>query len=91
MAVALMQTSGFSKHDCSQHHTRVATWTCSKKRVAHRNQTGDNIPLLPRDELMDQCVINMTAYGVGCVGIVDEAGRLRGRYHRRRPTPPHEP
>ncbi len=40
--------------------------------------TGDSVPLLKSGEKMSVAVVEMTAKGFGCVGVVDEAGALTG-------------
>lgn len=77
LAVALMERAGFTGsafrllHPGGSLAARLAT-------VADLMHSGDSVPLAPEGARMSEAVVEMTAKGFGCVGIVDSAGALVG-------------
>ena len=47
-------------------------------RVSDIMHAGEALPLIGREARMAEALITMTAKGFGCVGIVDDSGRLEG-------------
>ena len=77
LAVALMERAGFTGdafrllHPGGSLAARLAT-------VAGLMHGGDAMPLVERGASMSEAVVEMTARSFGCVGVVDERGRLIG-------------
>lgn len=77
LAVALMERSGFTGSAFRRLHpggslaARLAT-------VADLMHEGEAIPLIGLDARMSEAVVTMTARSFGCVGAVDDDGRLAG-------------
>ncbi len=77
LAVALLSLRGFSKQ---QFHIFHPGGNLGKqlRRVTDFMHQGSRIPLVPKDMLMGECLVKMTAYGFGCVGVLDDQSRLVG-------------
>ena len=77
LAVALMERAGFTGSAFRRLHpggslaARLAT-------VADLMHEGGAMPLIGLDARMGDAVVEMTAKSFGCVGAVDESGRLAG-------------
>ncbi len=77
LAVALLERRGFSPEDFRDLHPGGALGRRLVKvsDIMHR---GDEVPLARPETPTSEAVLVMTAKAFGCVGIVDEAGRLIG-------------
>ncbi|HWV42662.1 KpsF/GutQ family sugar-phosphate isomerase [Pseudorhodoplanes sp.] len=77
LAIALLQSRGFSARDFHVLHPagRLGALLKSARDVM---RTGDAVPLANSGALMSDAVIEMSAKGVGCVGILDAHGQLTG-------------
>lgn len=77
IAVALLQRRGFSSSDFQILHPggRLGSMLLKVADIMH---TGDNIPLVPPRMSIRDTVLEMTAKGFGCAGVVDTAGELIG-------------
>ena len=77
LAVALMTRRGFNAEHYGAFHPG-GRLGARLRRVSALMHTGDAVPLVPAGALMDQALLVMTGKGFGCLGAVDEAGRLVG-------------
>jgi arabinose-5-phosphate isomerase len=77
ISIALLQRRGFSSSDFQILHPggRLGRMLLKVSDIMH---TGDSIPLIPPDTSIRDTVLEMTAKGFGCAGIVDSDGRLIG-------------
>jgi len=77
LAVALLERKGFSAQDFRILHPG-GTLAASLLRVSDLMHTGDEVPLAAADTPMSEAIVTMTAKRKGCIGILDDAGRLTG-------------
>jgi arabinose-5-phosphate isomerase len=77
LAVALLERKGFSAQDFRLLHPGGKLGT-GLLRVADLMHTDEEMPLAAADTPMSEAVVTMTAKRKGCIGIVDETGRLSG-------------
>lgn len=77
LAVALLTRRGFTASDYRVYHPG-GKLGAKLKRVRDLMHTGDAVPLGPADTPMDRALLVMTGKGFGCLGALDEAGRLVG-------------
>jgi len=77
LAVALLESRGFSERDFHILHPggRLGAML---KFVRDVMRTGEAIPLCSNGRLMAEAIVEMSAKGVGCVGIIDSGGKLIG-------------
>jgi arabinose-5-phosphate isomerase len=77
LAIALLESRGFSKRDFRDLHPggRLGAALTFARDLMH---TGDAIPLAPLGTRMADAIVEMSAKGFGCVGIIDADGRLVG-------------
>jgi arabinose-5-phosphate isomerase len=77
LAVALMERRGFTATDFHALHPGGRLGQ-QLRRVTELMHKGSGLPLIERGRPMKEAIIEMTAKSLGCVGIVDGAGRLVG-------------
>ena len=77
LAVALMERKGFSKTDYKQRHPGGKLGAVLRK-VSDLMHKGDEMPLVKMDTSMQDALLVMTSKMLGCVGIVDDQGKLQG-------------
>ncbi|MGO8918012.1 MAG: SIS domain-containing protein [Stellaceae bacterium] len=77
LAVALLERKGFSSSDFQALHPGGQIGR-QLLRVADIMHGKDAIPLIKRGTVMSEAILVMTAKSFGCVGVVDESGRLAG-------------
>ncbi|MFG1360253.1 KpsF/GutQ family sugar-phosphate isomerase [Xanthobacter pseudotagetidis] len=77
LAVALLQSRGFTALDFRQLHPG-GKLGASLKFVRDVMRGGDAVPLVAGDTPMGAALVEMSAKGLGCVGVVGEDGRLLG-------------
>ena len=77
IAVALLERKGFSADDFHVLHPggRLGRRLLKVADIMH---AGVALPLIEASRPMSEAIIEMSAKSFGCVGIVDEAGRLLG-------------
>lgn len=77
LASALMKRKGFSETDYKLRHPggKLGAILCKVSDLMH---TGDEMPLVSEDAIMQDALIVMSAKMLGCVGIVDKNGNLVG-------------
>src|SRR5436309_1297019 len=77
LAIALLEGHGFSRKDFSVLHPG-GKLGAMLKFVRDLMHTGDAVPLKPLGTRMSDALVEMSAKGFGCVGIVDPSGDLVG-------------
>src|SRR4051794_30976118 len=77
LAIALLEGRGFSSVDFSVLHPG-GKLGAMLKFVRDLMHTGDAVPLKPLGTRMSEALVEMSAKGFGCVGIVDPLGDLVG-------------
>ena len=77
IAVALLERKGFSP---DQFHLLHPGGKLGRRllKVADIMHKGDALPLIASGAAMSDALIEMTAKSFGCVGVVDDKGRLKG-------------
>jgi arabinose-5-phosphate isomerase len=77
LAISLLESRGFSERDFHILHPggRLGAML---KFVHDVMRTGEAMPLCSSRQLMSEAIIEMSAKGLGCVGIVDDGGKLIG-------------
>jgi arabinose-5-phosphate isomerase len=77
LAVALLERQGFSPEDFSALHPggQLGRRFIRLSQIMH---AGDAMPLADPDTPMSEALLTMTEKSFGCIGIVDQAGRLTG-------------
>jgi arabinose-5-phosphate isomerase len=77
LAIALLESRGFTELDFKALHPggRLGAML---KFVRDVMRAGDGIPLAATGSRMSEAIVEMSAKGVGCVGIVAADGRLTG-------------
>ena len=76
IAVALLERKGFSADD---YHLLHPGGKLGRRllRVSAIMHSDDAVPIAPHDMAMSEALLIMTAKSFGCVGIVDDEGRLQ--------------
>lgn len=77
LAIALLEGRGFTAHDFKVFHPG-GSLGANLKYVSDIMHTGDRLPLMPSGAAMSDALVMMTEKSLGCVGIVDAKGRLKG-------------
>jgi arabinose-5-phosphate isomerase len=77
LAIALLEGRGFSQKDFSMLHPG-GKLGAMLKFVRDLMHTGGAVPLKPLGTKMSDALVEMSAKGFGCVGIVDRSGDLVG-------------
>ncbi|MBO7097816.1 MAG: KpsF/GutQ family sugar-phosphate isomerase [Alphaproteobacteria bacterium] len=77
LAICLMERKGFSATDYKQRHPggKLGAILCKVSDLMH---SGDEMPLVDEDAIMQDALIVMSAKMLGCVGIVNKKGELEG-------------
>jgi arabinose-5-phosphate isomerase len=77
LAVALMERRGFTADQYRDFHPGGSLGR-ALIRVSDLMHTGEELPLVDEDALMQQVVLTMVARRFGCVGITEKSGTLKG-------------
>jgi arabinose-5-phosphate isomerase len=77
LAIALLESHGFTALDFGMLHPGGKLGALLKT-VSDFMHTGDSVPLAPAGAKMSDAILQMSAKGLGCVGIVDAKGKLAG-------------
>ncbi|MBE6444071.1 MAG: KpsF/GutQ family sugar-phosphate isomerase [Alphaproteobacteria bacterium] len=77
LTVALMERKGFSKTDYKQRHPGGKLGAILQK-VSDLMHTGEEMPLVTTDTDMQEALLIMTSKMLGCVGVIDNNGKLKG-------------
>lgn len=77
LAIALLESRGFTAHDFGIFHPRGKLGAALKfvRDVMH---PGKAVPLITRGAPMSEAIVEMSAKGFGCVAVTDRDGRLAG-------------
>ncbi|WP_022721103.1 SIS domain-containing protein [Rhodopseudomonas sp. B29] len=77
LAIALLETRGFTSSDFSVLHPggKLGAMLKYARDLMH---TGEAVPLKPLGTRMSDALVEMSAKGFGCVGIVDGNGQIAG-------------
>lgn len=77
LAVALLEARGFTAGDFHKFHPggRLGASLMHIGEIMHK---GERIPLVKAHTLMSAAIIEITSKGFGCVGIVNDDGRIVG-------------
>jgi arabinose-5-phosphate isomerase len=77
LAIALLESKGFTAHDFSVFHPG-GSLGANLKFVSDLMHAGDRLPLVSEDKIMSEALVTMTRKSLGCLGVVDGKGRLVG-------------
>ncbi|MBU1210832.1 MAG: KpsF/GutQ family sugar-phosphate isomerase [Alphaproteobacteria bacterium] len=77
LAIALLETKGFTAHDFKVFHPG-GSLGASLKHVGDLMHSGADMPIARDDVDMTSALVTMTQKAFGCLGIVDKKGRLVG-------------
>ncbi|MFV0298941.1 MAG: SIS domain-containing protein [Hyphomicrobiaceae bacterium] len=77
LAIALLERKGFTARDFKVFHPG-GSLGAQLKLVADLMHKGEAMPLVSLETPMSDVIVTMTAKSFGCVGVVDEAGKLSG-------------
>lgn len=77
LAIALLESKGFTAHDFKVFHPG-GSLGASLKYVADLMHAADKMPISGDQEDMTSALVTMTQKAFGCLGIVDRKGRLVG-------------
>ena len=77
LAAALMVRKGFTEEDFKLRHPGGKLGSILR-HVSDIMHTGDEMPLISKDAIMQDALITMSEKMLGCVGIVDDNGDLIG-------------
>src|SRR5512132_4537344 len=68
LAIALLESKGFTAHDYKVFHPG-GSLGASLKHVADLMHTGDRLPLVTEDQIMSEAIVTMTQKSLGCLGV----------------------
>ena len=77
LAIAILEARGFTAHDFKIFHPG-GSLGANLKYVSDVMHKGDRLPLVRSGELMAQAIVIMTEKALGCLGVIDDDGRLLG-------------
>jgi arabinose-5-phosphate isomerase len=77
LAIALLESKGFSAMDFGVFHPR-GRLGAALKFVHDIMHSGQAVPLIKRGALMSEAIVEMSAKGFGCVAVTDSNGKLAG-------------
>jgi arabinose-5-phosphate isomerase len=77
LAIALLEARGFTAHDFHVFHPG-GKLGASLTHVGEIMHTGDRLPLVPKGTSMPEAITVLSRKHFGCVGVLDEDGRLCG-------------
>lgn len=77
LAVALLESRGFTATDFKTYHPG-GSLGANLQFVRDLMHQGEALPLVSRETRMSDVIVIMSQKGFGCVGVIDEAGKLIG-------------
>jgi arabinose-5-phosphate isomerase len=77
LAIALLESKGFTAHDFKMYHPG-GSLGASLKYVSDLMHKGDSLPLAALTTPMSEAIVTMTTKSLGCLGVVDAKGKLAG-------------
>lgn len=78
LAVALLETRGFTAEDFALSHPAGALGRRLLLHVSDIMHTGDDLPKVSTDATLAEALVEMTRSGLGMTTIVDHSGKLAG-------------
>jgi arabinose-5-phosphate isomerase len=77
LAIALLESHGFTALHFRELHPggKLGSLLTFIRDIMH---AGDQLPLAPIGTRMSEAIVEMSAKGFGCVGVIDKAGKLTG-------------
>lgn len=78
LACALMKRRSFKVEDFARNHPSGILGRRLNLRVSELMRTGDAVPLVAHDTVLRDALLEMISKSVGCVGVQDQDGKLRG-------------
>jgi arabinose-5-phosphate isomerase len=80
LAVALLQTRGFTREDFAMSHPAGRLGRRLLLRIQDVMHRGDEIPLVPLDASISQAIVEMTAKRLGMTAVLNKEGKVAGVY-----------
>jgi arabinose-5-phosphate isomerase len=80
LAVALLQTRGFTREDFAMSHPAGRLGRRLLLRIQDVMHHGDAIPVVPLDASISQAIVEMTAKRLGMTAVLDKEGKVAGVY-----------
>jgi arabinose-5-phosphate isomerase len=77
IAVALLESRGFTSQDFRRYHPG-GKLGAQLRQVAAVMHSGERLPLIQTGRLMSEAIVTISAKGLGCVIVTDQEGRLSG-------------
>ncbi len=77
LAIALLESKGFTARDFKMLHPG-GQLGARLKFVGDLMHKGNRLPLAPADAIMSEAIVVMTEKALGCLGVVDADGLLKG-------------
>lgn len=77
LAIALLEAKAFTAHDFKVFHPG-GSLGASLKYVGDLMHRGDELPIASETSAMSEALVTMTQKAFGCLGIVDDKGKLVG-------------
>jgi arabinose 5-phosphate isomerase len=87
LAMAVMQARGFNEEDFARSHPAGALGARLLNKVHHLMRRDDEVPRVANDANVMDAMLELSRTGLGLVAVCDEANRVQGVFHRRRPAP----
>ena len=78
LAVALLNSRGFTRDDFARAHPAGRLGRRLLVYVGDIMRTGDAVPVVKRDALLRDALLEMTGKGMGMTGVTDKDGKLLG-------------
>ena len=80
LAVALLQTRGFTREDFAMSHPAGRLGRRLLIHIQDVMHSGDEIPVVPLDASISQAIVEMTAKRLGMTAVLDNEGKVAGVY-----------
>jgi arabinose-5-phosphate isomerase len=80
LALALLDARGFSAEDFARSHPGGTLGRRLLTRVDEVMRSGARVPLVPREALLTEAILEISRKGMGMTAVVDGEGRLAGIY-----------
>ena len=78
IAIAMLKARNFTADDFAALHPGGFLGRRLVKLISELHHTGDDIPLVNKDDSMKEMILMMTSKRLGCVVIKDETGKVAG-------------
>ncbi len=80
LAVALLESRGFTAEDFARSHPAGALGRRLLLRIGDIMHKGDRVPSVPSDSTIAEALLEMTSKGLGMTAITDSNGEIQGIY-----------